>query len=283
MATNIFTQSPLSATGVKPGQWFLNSSEEYATLTLPGYLSTITGSGINIQPNDFVFASYGASNISGVFTAAGAGDSLSLQVYSANSNSFEFERTIFVAKGGSDLNPGNQMGYPKETIQSAINALMPNLVDRSLVIVMDDGNYAENLIVPLNITISAANATLNPASGDVITIEDSGQQSLATISFYGVEAKPGFKAVSLNGPQSVLFLNVNVVQGDMFFEGSLIQNSAAIVQSAVTQTASGAWAVNILNAIASTFSLAGTVAGSIGAIPGSALIYGDQDIGKSVV
>lgn len=284
MAFNILTQSPLSATGVKPGQWFLNSSEDYATITEPGYLSSIAGSGIDIHPNDFVFATYDNNALSGVFTAEGAGDSLSLQVYTANSNSFVFERTMFVAKGGSDLNPGNQIGFPKLNVQAAIDALMPADNVQSLVIVLDDGNYVENLVLGPNVFIQAQGATFNTNSGDLITINDTGMNTISGITFQALANDGGGLVINQLGSQSNLFANGTILNGNIYNEGGLLLSLVALVQSNVHISSTGQFGPKITNTAGTcnyTYDVGSTVVGSIGQIAGPDTvvnIFGNQNV-----
>ena len=146
MSTNKFTILPFSTASEGPRILFLTTTENFATITAPGYLNTAGTAGVTFQPNDFLFVQYNDAANSGLFNISSDGGIYTMSVYSPNSNSFVFERVQFVAKGGSDLNAGTSIGSPKLTVQAAINALAPNLTDPSLVNIMDDAVYNENLV-----------------------------------------------------------------------------------------------------------------------------------------
>ena len=81
----------------------------------------------------------------------------------ATANGFPFQRTFFVALGGSDTNTGTTINDPFLTIQAAINAaqLFPvaNTV-RNVINIMDAGTYSEALTISnLTVDIYAPNAT----------------------------------------------------------------------------------------------------------------------------
>src|SRR5574338_347138 len=212
MAKNLFTQNPYTVTGIKPGQWFLDSSEDYATLISPGYLSSVATAGIEIQPNDFIFAQYNNGANVAIFVAIEASPGiLSLEVYNPNSNSFIFQRVQFVAKGGSDLNPGTSIGLPKLTIQAAINALMMTSLTDGMVWVLDDNEYTENLVLPFNIQLYAPTAKLICNTGDLLTVNDSGENTVATVTVQSLTSNGGL-AVNLLGSSSNMFLNAKIVQ-----------------------------------------------------------------------
>jgi hypothetical protein len=281
MAKNLITQNPYTVTGVKPGQWFLDSTEDYSTLIAPGYLSSVANAGIDFQPNDFVFAQYNNGENVGLFNVIEATPGIfSLAVYSPNSNSFVFERTIFVAKGGSDLNPGTTMGLPKLTIGGAIAALNPNLNDPSLVVVMDDGTYNENLVLPNNISIYGPNCIIGSQNGDTITINDSGQNTFAVVRVSNLGAENG-NAVVINGTLSVLYCDCPILFGNVVNNGAFVaKNGLALINSIVTFGANAQGALYFTNAIGSSLNIdpTATLIGSIGTIaPGAAanVIYGN--------
>jgi hypothetical protein len=276
MALNTFTQSPLSVTGVRPGQWFLTSSENYNTLITPGFLNSLVGAGLEIHNGDFVYANFNNGSDTQIFTVDETAGVFTMSVYSPNSNSFVFERTLFVAKGGSDFNTGTTMGDPKLTIQNAINTLAPNLIDQSLVVVMDDGIYDENITLPNNITLSAPNATLTATTGDCITIPNTGNQTSGIVRCLSINVNPPGKAVVVNGASSVCFLYAGVVFGSLYVDGALVlPETVAWIAGDAETTATGQFYGNIINCIATTFTTAGSVYGKFGQVPGVTDIRGN--------
>lgn len=282
MARNIITPNPYTVTGVKPGQWFLDSTESYSTLIAPGYLSSVANAAIDFQPNDFIFAQYNNGQDVDLFNVIEASPGIfSLEVYNPNSNSFIFTRVIFVAKGGSDLNPGTSMGLPKLTIGAAITALNPNLTDSSLVVIMDNGTYNENIVLPNNIDIYGPNCKITATTGDAITVNDSGQNTFATVKVANIGADAGNSIVVL-GSGSVLYCESTIVSGNINNEGILlIKNGLALVSSVVTVAANSLAVLYFTNSINSSVNIdpTATFAGEIGTLlPGatSTVIYGDN-------
>jgi hypothetical protein len=280
MASNIISQSPFSATGVRPGQWFLTSSEEYTTLITPGYLNSVSSAGIDFNPNDIIYAQYNDGANFGMFIVSVDNGTFSMDIYSPNSNSFVFQHTMFVAKGGSDLNSGTSIGAPKLTVQAAINALAPNLTDASVVNIMDGGTYNENLVLPLNLSIYGPNATLLSTTGDTITVQDSGQTTLSAVRVASLKSDSGL-AINVLGPNSVLYSETPIIQGDIYSEGVLLtKNGLSLIDSTVTIAANSQAVLNFTNLIGSTLVAdpTATVAGSLGVInPGDTknTIYGN--------
>lgn len=282
MANNIISQLPFSATGVRPGQWYLNSTENYSTLIAPGYLNSVSNAGLEFQQNDIIYAIYDNGVNFGMFIVSENDGVFSMAVYSPNSNSFIYQNTIFVAKGGSDLNPGTSMGLPKLTINAAIAALNPGTMHDSLVYIVDDGTYNENVVLPNNIRIWAPNAGLEVSSGDALTVNDSGSQTLAVVNFAQISCTG--KAINILGINSTMFFNANVIVGDINFEGNLVGNSVALINSNIT--GSGNFGANILNAINCTMNQTGVVVGEIGTIAGgdpSTQVYGKRYFSDRII
>ena len=283
MAKNIITANPYTVTGVKPGQWFLDSSEDFSTLTEPGYLSSVANAGIDFQPNDFIFAQYNNGANVGLFNVIESAPGVfSLEVYSPNSNSFIFENMQFVAKGGSDLNPGTTIGLPKLTIQAAIDALSLSPSNPGAVWVLDDNEYDENLVLPFNVQLYAPMASVSCTTGDLITVNDTGSNTVATITCAALNNYGTGLCINLLGSQSNIFLNTKIAQGDMHIEGGMVNSLIAQIDSEVHVTATGVLGVQIVNAILFTLTTdeGATVVGDVGAIigPGVSLTnsYGNR-------
>lgn len=280
MANNIITQSPLAATGVRPGQWFLTSSEDYATLIAPGYLNSVSNAGLEFQPNDIVYAQYDDGVNFAMFIVSEVNDVFSLSVYSPNDNSFVFTQVQFVAKGGSDLNSGLSVGYPKLTIGAAITALGLTTLNTGLVWVMDDGEYDENLVLPFNIQLYAPNASLICAAGDLLTVNDTGGPTLAIVTARNIYSQSGF-VINLLGAQSSMYINAQSARGDVYAEGILDEKFVTQVANDIEIGASGILTAQVENSsIGLTINSGATVAGSFRDVsnPGESnnVIYGDQ-------
>lgn len=283
MAKNVLTVNPYTATGVKPGQWFLDSSEEFDTLTEPGYLSSVATAGLDLQPNDFVFAQYNDGANVALFNVIESSPGIfSLQVYSPNSNSFVFTNMQFVAKGGSDLNPGTTIGLPKLTIQAAIDALSLSPSNPGAVWVMDDNEYDENLVLPFNVQVYAPMATISCTTGDLITVNDTGSNTVASIACQALNNYGSGLCINLLGSQSNIFLNTKICQGNMYIEGGMVDSLIAQIASEVHVAATGVFGVDIVNAILFTLTtdVGATVVGNVGSVigPGVSLTnsYGNR-------
>lgn len=281
MANNVIEQAPFSAAGVRPGMWFLTSTENYDTIITPGYLNSVASAGIEFQPNDIVFAQYNEGSVFGMFIVTVTDGVFSLNVYSPNNNSFIFENVIFVAKGGSDLNPGTSIGLPKLTIQDAIDTLNLGPDENGAVWVLDSGEYDENLIVPFNTKLWAPNANLVCSTGDLITINDTGGNTVCDITCNSLTNNGSGLAINLLGSQSNVFLNVKIIQGDMYIEGGLVDCVIAQVVSDIEVASTGVFGPTIINAIAVnlTVNSGGLVIGAIGTVNGpdsNRDIYGKQ-------
>jgi len=279
MSTNILTPLPFSETGVRPGLWFLNSDESYSTITTPGFLNTVALAGYDLQDNDVIFTIFNANTEFAMLVVSITDGVYSLNVYSPNSNSFIFTQTQFVAKGGSDLNPGTSIGLPKLKIGSAISALMLSPSQQGVVIILDDGSYYENVVLPYSLQIWGPNASINCNSGDLLTINDSGDDTLAVINVAALFNYGSGKSVSISGALSNMFLSAGVIQGDIYDEGGLVLREVAQITSNIHITATGQFSPTIVNAIDCTFTFdtGSTIMGSIQTLNGTPLnqVYGD--------
>lgn len=70
------------------------------------------------------------------------------------------ENSIYVSKAGNDTNSGQVQGAPKLTIGSAITAAVALGATKATVVVLDAGQYTENLTLAANIELAASSATL---------------------------------------------------------------------------------------------------------------------------
>lgn len=287
MANNIIAQLPFSVTGVKPGMWFLTSSEDYATLIAAGYLNSVSGAGIDFQPNDIIFAQYNDGINFGMFIVSVDGGVFSMAVYSPNSNSFIFSHVQFVAKGGSDLNAGTSMGLPKLTIGAAITALNPGIVTPSLVWILDNGIYDENVVLPNNIFLYGVNANLEPAAGDALTINDSGTGTYAQVTLARIESLGN--AVAIAGPGSQMLLNCPVMLGNITNEGILELKTELLQNCAYTSAANSFnfLYINFQEGCTFTFDPASQVNGNIQTVLGlgntNNIIYGQTSYNDHLI
>ena len=290
MAANNFTILPFSTASQGPRILFLSTTEDYATITAPGYLNTAGTVGVSFQSNDFIFAQYNDGLNNGLFNVSITDGVFTMSVYNPNSNSFTFTNLQFVAKGGSNGNVGNQMGLPKLTIAAAISALALGPSQRGTVWVLDGAEYQENLVLPFNISIYAPNSSITAANASAtITINDSGQNTLASITCAQVANFGAGLCINLLGAQSNLFIDSKIVQGDMYIEGGFIDGNIAQVDSTVHVASTGMFGPNIFNAISFTLiaDLGSTIAGNIQSIisPGVSNndVYGNQTFKDHVI
>lgn len=260
----------IGLSGVSPNFAFLETDEDYATITAPGYLNGISLAGINLDERYIVFGYYGNPGQIGVFTISTDNGVHTLEVYTANSNSFEFTNTQFVAKGGSDLSPGNSIGFPKLTIQAAIDALNLSPSTRGTVVVLDGETYVENVTLKFNMSLWMPNAWIAPVTGDAINIDDTGSNTVAQVTASNIGSDSGF-AIKVSGSQSILFCNADIVLGNIYDEGGLLLNATALVQSNIHITSTGQFGPQISNSIAvtETYDVGSVVLGKIGSVNGS--------------
>lgn len=278
MTTAKFSVGFPGSAGIFPSFSFLETNESFATITEPGYLNKVKGSGIELDENYFVFASYGEPSQTQIFVVDVDDGVFTLQTYSPNDNSFEFTDVQFVAKGGSDLNPGDKIGFPKETIQAALNDLTPPVSGFAMVSVMDSGNYEENIVIPPNVIVWAPNATLSATSGAAITLNDTGGSYSCGVKIGSVSASGGATILDLNGPQSTLIFEPNVAfGGNMDVEGVLYLKADLVQFSVITIQATGQIISEVLNAISSGLSGSGNLIGRF-----SNIWYGPQSFNGKI-
>lgn len=276
------TRGSTGLAGVTPTFVYLNTTDSFNTLITPGYMNGIKSSGIEIEPTDFVFAVYNEGASKGLFTLTETNGIFTLQLYNPGSGQFQFTQVQFVAKGGSDLNPGNEMSFPKLTIGAAITALNLSPSNAGVVWVLDGELYEENLVLPFNVDLYAPNASIECQTGDLLTINDTGSNTLARVTCASLFANSPGKSLNLLGAQSNIFFDAQVVQGDMHIEGGCVSTSVAQINSAVHVTSTGEYAPRIINAIAYTltFDVGATIAGNVESIMSPGLssndIYGGQ-------
>lgn len=253
MSIATLAQLPFTAAGNSPKLWFIQSNEDFSVITNPGYLNNVGGAGINIEKNCFVLASYASDGGNlGLFVVTSDSDGvLTMNEYNPNSNSFIFNRVRFVAQGGSDSNAGNTMGSPKLTIGAAITSLNPGTVTPSLVWVLDAHRYDENLVLPNNVIIYAPNAALVPGDGDALSINDTGNQTLAEVTFSSIISSS--KAIAISGPNSQMIVTCPIVQGDIGNEGILTLDTENLIGSSVNTSAGSYNYLYIQNASSCTF------------------------------
>lgn len=283
-----FTQMqvlPFSQTGISPRLLFLDTTEDYATITTPGFLNSVQNVGIDIQNHDVIFCNYGSGTNFGMFVVSIDSGIFTMSVYSPNSNSFIFTRVQYVAKGGSDLNAGTSLGLPKLTIQAAINALSMTSSSIGLVVVLDAGVYTENLVLPFNIQVYAPNATIAGSTGNLITINDSGLATSATLIANSINHSGSDKSLNILGGQSKLTLMCPNIGGDINLEGTL-EGQVTDFNCKVDISATGIWRVNVLNAVSYDLTVVsgGVVSGSFGSAENATnTTYGEQTFSDRLI
>lgn len=130
----------------------------------------VTG-GVNLGTGQVVFAGISGTDLSFKTLKAGGNIVLTpsatelLITATQKTESFVFENTFFVAKGGMNSNSGTDLSSPLLTIQAAIDLaeLLPTVAyKRTLISVMDSGTYSETVVLTkLNIDIIGPNASLD--------------------------------------------------------------------------------------------------------------------------
>lgn len=264
MATNIFSRSPFSATGARPGQWFLVSSEDYDTLITPGYVNSVSSAGVEFQQHDIVYATYNDGQDFAMFIVTIEDGVATLQVYSPNDNSFIFTKVVYVAKGGSDLNPGTSLGLPKLTVQAAINSLEATPLQSGVVVVLDSGQYTENLTLPFSVSLHAPNASFLAISGDLITIADAGVSVAPKVVANSLSASAG-NVINNAGPMASLTVRAGLIDGNISLDGELDLHVEGLSGSTITLSATGILNIDAVDSSGVTISAdpAATVVGHI--------------------
>lgn len=265
MADANFSIGLVGKSGIFPALAFLETDESYSEITQPGYINNVISAGYTIDENYFVLASYGVPAQLQIFTVDVNDGVYTLETYSPNENSFEFTEVQFVAKGGSDLNPGDKLGFPKETIQAAINDLSPPMNGFSLCYVVDSGSYEENVVLPPNVLLLAPNANITASSGAVLTLNDTGQFYTSAARIGGLLPTGGALAVDSNGPQTTLILDAPVIQGgDIDIEGTIYLNSLLVQFCQINIQATGQIVSDVQNPISSSLNGPGNLIGKFG-------------------
>lgn len=281
--STVIRSSP-GLSGVTPAFVYLNTTDSYDALITPGYLNNVKSAGIEIEKTDFVYAVYNNGESKGIFTLVDVDGVFTLQLYNPGSGQFQFTQLQFVAKGGSDLNPGNEISFPKLTVNAAIAALNLSPTQTGLVWILDDGEYQENVVLPFNMQLYGPSAVITAPTGDALTINDTGANTLSVVTLSALNATSPAKALNLLGAQSNIFLKCNLVQGDMHIEGGCVNANIAQIASNVHVTSTGQFGASIINAIvfALTSDPGATIIGNIQQIlgPGDTIntIYGAQNI-----
>lgn len=279
MTVTVF-QAPTGQQNYTPIAQSINAEDATLTQILtPGFVNSSASIG-TINPNNLLIIKY--QNGTDIFRQTIVDGVVHLSIAFPNSNGFPFQNLQFVAKGGSDLNVGNTLGSPKLTIQAAINALNLSSSQSGVVWVLDGESYDEQLTTTYGFQLYAPTASIVSNGGDLLTINDSGENTLTSITCAQfAKFSPGGLALNLLGAQSNVFLNSKIVQGDMYVEGGFIDGNIAQVASNVHVASTGMFGPTIINKIFFTLTVdtGGTVFGNIGSIvPGDAsnIFYGQQ-------
>lgn len=96
----------------------------------------------------------------------------------------------------------------------------------------------------------------------------------------------GSHAIAVSGANSSLFVNAQILQGNIYNEGGLTLTAIALVESAVHITSTGRWAPDIRTVIGlytPIFDVGSIVKGNIGDISNGNTIYGAQNFLDKVV
>ena len=241
---NILYPVPVGQNGVDPIVRSLNAkAESLNTVITPGFINSILQMGNTINPDDLLLVSY--ANGTQLFNQSVSDGVITLSPAS-ETVPFPLTNVQFVAKGGSDLNIGNNINAPKLTIQAALNAISAN----GLVWVLDSAIYEnEPFVMPIfNATVYAPNAQLviDAASGSLITQNDTGSDYVSLIYATTVQAAGGANAITQNGALSELYLETDVLGGPSSFEGFAIFNCGFVSgnQLSFSATATGIFDVS---------------------------------------
>lgn len=185
-----------------PGRILMKTESSIDSVKEAGFMNKVLPySGIKLNPTDFVFAAC-SGNLLGIFIPIFDSEGIITLKEIAGSQGgggFDLINTYFVAKGGSDLNPGKSSSDPKLTISGAMAAVVAGSPgSKNLIYIMDSGIYTEGVFSPLSVsdlTIYGPDATMkstgsaaafsNQVSDQVITID---VQTIDSNGYRGIQA-----------------------------------------------------------------------------------------------
>lgn len=228
---NILYPVPAGQNGYSPNVRMLNASAETLdTVISPGFVNSIISAGNPLNPNDMLLVAYEngleffyqSINNQGVITLAPANQTVP----------FPFTNVQFVAVGGSDLNPGNNLNAPKATVGAALSAITAG----GLVWVLDAQTIEnQSFVFSQEVTIYAPNAifTMNAPSGSIFTQTDTGGSYIVSLTAQSIEATGGASFLVQNGSLSAFILNAQETIGVATLNGVTIFNTLLLDSSAL--------------------------------------------------
>lgn len=223
MATAKLVRTEVGVVGEKPGIVLLTTEDTYDEIIVPGYINSAANtSEVNLNPTDFVLATYPPNNAIDIFRVEISNGVITLDSIlggGGGGGQPPYINTYWVAKSGDDNNDGKSIGEPKLTINGVLSSL-ENPLEPNVINIVDSGNYSEVLLFDTDqqITINAPAATLVSSDSGVPTITNNSTNS--SVIAYNISGNAG-PAVLNN---TLLDIKANQVSGD-------IQNIGNIVQS----------------------------------------------------
>jgi hypothetical protein len=263
---------PAGQNAYNPNVRMLNAvAESLDTVITPGFVNSILSMGNALNPTDMLLVAY--KNGVEFFYQSVTPEGVITLAPANQTTPFPLTNVQYVAKGGSDLNIGNNINAPKLTIPAALSAISAF----GLVVVLDSGVYSDPFTLPPNVSLYAPNAIFQytAASGSLITQPDTGTNYIDYVTIGLLEVSGGASAITQNGALSGLVLNVAAwIVGNASFAGTALITSPIISNPTLTFGASGNGVLNV--------SAAGLGASIVQTTPGSVtgnfggVYYGDQ-------
>lgn len=234
---------PAGQNAYNPNVRMLNAvAESLDTIITPGFVNSILSMGNVLNPTDMLLVAYqnGVEFFYQNVTPEGT-----ITLAPANQTTpFSFTNVQFVAKGGSDLNVGNNLNAPKLTIPAALSAVSAF----GVVYVIDSGTYSLPFTLPANVSLYAPNATFeySASSGSFITLADTGTRYASSLNIGLFSVTGGALAITENGALSGLLLNVSAWEhGPAVFNGNASINADLLTNSVLTFNASAGGFLNV--------------------------------------
>ena len=219
---NILFPVPAGQNDYNPIVRSLNAAaESLDTVISPGFVNKILSVGNTINPDDMLLISY--ANGSELFIQNTSNEGVITLSPANETIPFNFTNVQFVAQGGSDLNPGNNMNQPKLNIQAAIDAVTAG----GLVWVLDSGIYSQPLTFNKGMTVYAPNVffEIDAISGSLITQADTGGGYIVNFTAQSIEVVGGANFITQNGSFSTILLNAEEIIGIGTLNGTVFLNT----------------------------------------------------------
>jgi hypothetical protein len=272
---NILFPVPAGQNDYNPIVRSLNAAAETLdTIITPGFLNKVLSVGNTINKDDIILISYANGselfiqnrNSEGVITLSPANQTIP----------FGFTNVQFVAQGGSDLNPGNNINQPKLTIQAAIDAITTG----GLVWVLDSAIYSQPLNFNKSLTLYAPNALfiLDAVSGSLFTQADIGSPYVVYVYASIAQASGGATVLLQNGSFSSIAINAQEIIGPAALNGSSYFNAILMANSkfSISPTAQVLFNVSKVFSPDLTINIGAIVEGQFGDSYYGIFSYGNQ-------